>query len=209
MFKLQYDVTRYDFKEKLENLFATSNLSTLNEEHPVFKRETDQSSSFHRIFYEWARSDEFTMLYESFINNEVQKLYSEDIVYQAIPTFRIAFPGNIAVGEYHKDRYYRDENWAKQVKEHNFFLPFTEAFDTNTIWVESIEDKGDFAPMNCLYGEYIQWDGSNLTHGNEKNMTGKTRISVDFRVMLASNYVPSSHNSINTKTQFFKGGYYK
>lgn len=209
MLKSNYDIIRYNFKEKLEKLFAISDLSILNEVHPIFKRETDQSSSFHRVFYEWARSEEFTMLYESFISNEVQKLYSEEIVYQAIPTFRIAFPGNIAVGEYHKDRFYRDENWAKQVREHNFFLPFTDAFDTNTIWVESEEDKGDYAPMDCKYGEFIQWDGSNLTHGNKLNVTGKTRVSIDFRVILGSNYIPSEGGSINTKTPFAKGGYYK
>ena len=50
-------------------------------------------------------------------------------------------------------------------------------------------------------------DGSNLTHGNELNITDKTRVSIDFRVMLASNYIPSEGGSINTKTPFTKGGY--
>ena len=59
------------------------------------------------------------------------------------------------------------------------------------------------------YGECIQWDGSNLTHGNHINKTGKTRVSVDFRVMLESNYVPNEHGSINTHTIFMKGAYYK
>ena len=84
-----------------------------------------------------------------------------------------------------------------------------EAFDTNTIWVESREDRGDFAPMECRYGELIQWDGSNLMHGNKVNKTKKTRISVDFRVMSYARYKPSEHGSINTKTKFQIGGYYK
>jgi ectoine hydroxylase-related dioxygenase (phytanoyl-CoA dioxygenase family) len=95
------------------------------------------------------------------------------------------------------------------VQEDNFFLPFTDAFDTNTIWVESEEDRGDFTPMNCNYGEIIQWDGSNLTHGNKINTTGKARVSIDFRVMKYSNYKPSEYGSINTKTKFQIGGYYK
>ena len=95
------------------------------------------------------------------------------------------------------------------MKEDNFYLPFTNAFDTNTIWAESEEDKGDFAPMNCNYGECIQWDGCNLTHGNKINNTGKARVSIDFRVIRLSNYIPSEHSSINTKAKFQIGEYYR
>jgi ectoine hydroxylase-related dioxygenase (phytanoyl-CoA dioxygenase family) len=63
--------------------------------------------------------------------------------------------------------------------------------------------------MECKYGECIQWDGSNLTHGNEKNVTGKTRVSVDSRVITESNYIPNESGSINTNTPFALGGYYK
>ena len=209
MKKISYDTNVYNFKDRLEKLFGIPELSGIDEHHELFKRENDQSTHFHTVFYQWARTPEFTLLYDEFIKNVIQQLYDGKIVYQAIPTFRVALQDNIAVGEYHKDRNYRDKDWASKVKEHNFFLPFTDAFDTNTIWVESEVDKGDFAPMNCRYGECIQWDGSNLTHGNEINTTGKSRVSVDFRVMLESNYVPDTHGSINTHTLFAKGGYYK
>ncbi|MEJ7610066.1 MAG: hypothetical protein WKF88_02690 [Ferruginibacter sp.] len=209
MNKVCYDTNVYNFQKRLQTLFGVEDLTCIDEKHELFKRENDQGTNFHPLYYRWARTPEFTGLYDDFIKNVIQKMYDGKIVYQAIPTFRIALRDNIAVGEYHKDRNYRDEEWAKKVKEHNFFLPFTDAFDTNTIWVESEIDKGDFAPMNCKYGECIQWDGSNLTHGNEPNKTGKTRVSVDFRVMLESNYVPDHHGSINTNTPFVKGGYYK
>ena len=209
MKKTAYSTAKYDFQNRLEKLFGIKDLSGINEKFDVFKRENDQSTPYHKLYYEWARTPAFTALYDAFIAEVVQPLYDDKIVYQAIPTFRLALPGNIAVGEYHKDRNYRDADWAEKVKEHNFFLPFTDAFDTNTIWVESTIDKGDYAPMNCKYGELIQWDGSNLTHGNEVNITGKSRVSVDFRVMTESNYIPNEHGSINTHTPFIKGGYYK
>ena len=209
MKKIKYDTGIYNFKQQIEKLFRITELANINEAHEVFKRENDQNTSFHTMYYEWARSPMFTTMYDSFIKNEIQKLYDGEIVYQAIPTFRVCLPNNVAVGEYHKDKKYRDEDWASKVKEHNFFLPFTDAFGTNTIWVESEEDKADYAPMVCKYGECIQWDGSNLTHGNELNATGKTRVSVDFRVMLSANYLPGNGGSINTKTPFTKGGYYK
>ena len=209
MNKVKYDIVEFNFKKRLEALFEIEELSTIEEAHEVFKRENDQSTNYHKIFYAWARTKEFTDLYDKFIHEIIKPMYSDKIVYQAIPTFRVCLPNNIAVGEFHKDKKYRDEAWALQVKEHNFFLPFTNAFDTNTIWVESEEDKGDYAPMNCEYGECIQWDGSNLSHGNKLNITGKTRVSIDFRVMLDSNYIANDKGSINTNTVFEKGGYYK
>ena len=210
MIKINYNKEQFLFKEKLEQLFGINELSSLNENIlEVFTREQDQSTTYHKIYYEWARTEEFTQMYDQFILKVIKPLYNEQIVYQAIPTFRVAYPNNIAVGEFHKDKFYRDANWANDVKEDNFFLPFTDAFDTNTIWVESEEDKRDFSPMNCKYGETIQWDGSNLMHGNRINETGKTRVSADFRIIKYSNYKPSEHGSINTKSKFQIGEYYK
>lgn len=209
MKKIQYNTETFPFATKIQNVFQVDDLTTINDNIQVVSREQDQNTKYHKLYYEWARTEEFTQLYEQFIVQVIKPLYNQQIVYQAIPTFRIAYPNNIAVGEYHKDKAYRDVNWAMEVHEDNFFLPFTNAFDTNTIWVESQEDKGDFLPMNCEYGETIQWDGSNLTHGNKINTTGKARISVDFRVMTYANYKPSEHGSINTKTKFQIGQYYK
>jgi hypothetical protein len=209
MIKINYDTQQFPFAEKLQHLFEIDDLSSINDNVEVFSREKDQSTKWHLLYYTWTRTTNFIELYDKFILEIVKPLYNEDIVYQAIPTFRIAYPNNIAVGEFHKDKFYRDVNWATDVDEDNFFLPFTDAFNTNTIWVESEEDKGDFSPMNCNYSELIQWDGSNLTHGNVINKTGKTRISVDFRVIKYSNYKPSEYGSINTKTKFQIGEYYK
>lgn len=209
MKKISYNKEHFLFKEKLEQLFGVNDLVTLNDNIEVFSREKDQSTKYHKLYYDWAHTDEFINIYNEFILNTIKPLYNEQIVYQAIPTFRVAYPNNIAVGEFHKDKTYRDTKWAIEVDEDNFYLPFTDAFDTNTIWVESEEDKGDFTPMNCKYGEIIQWDGSNLTHGNKINETGKARVSIDFRVMKYLNYKPSEYGSINTKTKFQIGGYYK
>jgi ectoine hydroxylase-related dioxygenase (phytanoyl-CoA dioxygenase family) len=204
-----FNINEFPFAEELQKFYQIDDLSTLNETTEVFTRERDQSTKWHQLFYTFARSDKFVDLYEKFILKIIKPIYGETIVYQSIPTFRIAYPNNVAVGEFHKDKYYRDINWATKVKEDNFFLPFTDAYDTNTIWVESQEDKGDFSPMNCNYGEIIQWDGSNLTHGNKINNSGKARVSVDFRVIRFSNYEPSDFGSINTSTKFKVGEYYK
>lgn len=209
MRKLSYDHTLFPFKQKFETILGMGLLEAINIQLDLLNREHDQITPIHPLFYQWARTDDFKELYTTFLLHHIKPLYAgEDIVYQTIPTFRISFPHNVAVGEFHKDKHYRDVEWAKKVREDNFFLPFTNAFDTNTVWVESEEDKGDFKPMNCDYGQCIRWDGSNLRHGNKTNETGSTRVSVDFRVMPLSHYIPSSQGSINTHTQFKIGAYY-
>ena len=213
MKKINYSINDYPFEKIIKQILDTSNLSRIhNEDHfekyDVFKREEDQSTKYHKAYYNLCH-DEFLKLYDKFILNVIRPLYNEKIVYQKIPTFRLHFPGNIAVGEYHKDKWYRDAKWHSEVSELNYYLPFTNTYGTNTIWVESEEDKGDFTPIIANYGECIEWDGVNLMHGNKKNITSSTRISVDFRIMKQSKYKPSNHGSINTKTKFELGGYYK
>lgn len=208
MIKISYDVQKFRFKEMLSVIFKEDNLFNINQKIDVLKRENDQNTIYHKMYYDWTKTYEFVNVYKTFIKEVISPIYNKSIVYQSIPTFRIAFQNNIAVGEFHKDKWYRDISWAEKVSEDNFFLPFTDAFDTNTIWVETEEDKGDYFPMNCKYGEVIKWNGSNLTHGNKINETGKTRISVDFRVIPFDRYEPSNHGSINMNSKFSIGGYY-
>lgn len=207
--KLNYDIEKYNFAKLLAQEYNVSDLSEIQSNIDVLKRENDQSTEHHKQFYAWMETDNFMKNYESFIVDNIRPLYDDAIVVQAKPTFRICYPNNIAVGEYHKDKWYRDGRWAEKVKELNIFLPFTDAFDTNTIWVESQEDKKDFSPMNCKYGQFIRWDGPNLLHGNKINNTGKTRISIDFRIIEKKNYIPSEYGSINLGKKFKIGGYYK
>ena len=213
MKKINYSTKEYPFSDIIGNILNTNDLSKIHEEfhfkgYKVFKKEEDQGTKYHKLYYNNCKK-QILDLYDKFILNVIRPLYGEDIVYQKIPTFRLHFPGNIAVGEYHKDKWYRDKKWHEEVCELNYYLPFTKAYDTNTIWVESEEDKKDYKPLNMEYGECMQWDGVNLTHGNKKNITNTTRISVDFRVIPYSKYKPSNHGSINTKVSFAIGGYYK
>jgi hypothetical protein len=214
MKKYNYSTNKFPFKDLCIKSLEVSSLNFIHNEKDFkykkkFERKNDQSTHYHKKFYNLARSSDFLNIYNLFISEIVKPIFGEEIVYQKIPTFRIHFPGNIAVGEYHRDRDYRDPEWAKRVKEFNFFLPLTDAFGTNTIWLESEEGKEDFFPMNAEYGQVVKWDGSNLLHGNKLNKETTSRVSFDFRVMPLSRYEPSDHGSINMKTRFSLGGYYE
>ena len=212
MKKLSYNIDYYPFREIVCNWFDFDNLSKLHEikQYEHFVRENDQSTMWHKTFYERIRKGiSFNKIYTMFLQDVIKPRFGEEIVYQKIPTFRVHLPDNISVGEFHKDKHYRKLEWAEKVKEVNYYIPLTKAYGTNTIWTESEEDKGDFKPIECDYGDCVEWNASNLTHGNKINKTSVTRISFDFRVIPKSRYIDSNHLTINTGTPFGIGGYYE
>lgn len=202
---IKYDSNRYNFRpiiEKILNMDALESLHDMCGKDGVFSREKDQSTIWHRKYYE-----NFSLikpLYNDFINSFIKKLYNnQPIIFQTIPTFRVHLVGNLAVGEWHKDSKYNHSE-----EEINFWLPFTDAFDTNTVWTESEVDKGDYAPQKVNYGELLIFNGAKLFHGNKVNTTAATRVSFDFRVVEKSKFVPSSKQSVNTGSKFDIGGYF-
>ena len=199
-----YNTEKYPFREIIEDIFSTPYLEKIHQvkDYELFVKGTDQHTSWHRAFYD--NLDKFLPTYNEFIFDVVKPIFGEDIVYQKIPTFRVQLVNNLGVFEFHRDR-----DYSHNEEERNFFLPFTDAYSTNTIWVESEEDKGDYSPMTTTYGQVVRWNGNSLMHGNKQNTTQNTRISVDFRVIPYSKYKPSNHGSINTKVEFAIGGYYK
>ena len=212
MNKILYNIEKHPFKNIISNWLDTIDLHKLHEirQYEHFDREHDQSTKWHKMFYKMIREDKtFDETYMNFLREYIKPRFKEEIVYQKIPTFRVHLPNNVSVGEFHKDKNYRNEEWAEKVREINYYVPLTMAYDTNTIWTESEEDKGDFKPMNSNYGECIEWEASKLTHGNKDNLTSETRVSFDFRVIPKSRYVDSNHLTINTKILFGIGGYYE
>jgi len=203
MNKFSYNTNKYEFASMLQDVFSCVDISCLHEDIEVFNVDTDQSSKYHKIFYSLSNDHKFFINFKRFVEDEVRPLFDEDILFQKKPTFRVHMKGNVAVGGYHKDR---DYNHSEH--EINFFVPLTEAFGSNTVWVESEEDKGDFSPMEASYGEYYMWNGANLTHGNKKNDTGSTRVSFDFRVLPKSKYKRSGKKSITQGVAFEIGKYY-
>ena len=217
MNKITYDTLTYQFLDVIESWFwtdgimPTSGISDLHfhKSYDLFERQNDQSTIWHRCFYKMIREDKsFNDVYLKFLKDKIKPRFNEEIVYQNIPTFRVHLPGNISVGEFHKDKHYRDEKWANQVRELNYFLPLTKAYGTNTIWAETEEDLGDYREIRADYGECVEWCATKLTHGNKQNITRNTRVSFDFRVIPKSRYVESEHLTINTKIPFGIGGYY-
>jgi hypothetical protein len=200
---LDYDLARYRFAGVVASILGVEDLDRLGHgvSHKLLTRERDQRTAFHERFY--ASLDSFLALYRRFVAERVRPLFAEDIVFQRVPTFRVHLPANVAVGTFHVD-----SDFGHGREEINFWLPFTDAWDTNSIWVESEPGLGDYRPAAVRYGQVLLFSGVHLRHGNQPNSTGRTRVSVDFRVIPRSRYRPREAASVNSGLRFAIGEYF-
>lgn len=210
MKKYSYDTEQYNFTSIVEKIFE---ISPLDQIHTILQKNLDiptdpsqdQQTVFHKIFYKTYEDNESSFLktYKKFIKHIIYSHFpNEKIIFQTKPTFRVQIPNNIAVAQWHKDKAYNHSS-----KEINIYLPLTRTFDTNTVWAETEEDRGDYRPMDAEIGEYYIWNGANLLHGNKKNDTGVSRVSVDFRIIFDDNFSYDG-TTVTTKVPMKLGHYW-
>lgn len=198
--KLSYSTDDYDFKSIICEYLNIHQLDNIFVEQKI-TRENNQSTEYHKKFYSSLDNDnKLKSLYDDFISKVVKNLFDEEIIYQVTPTFRLQAIDNVSVFAFHKDTEYGHSD-----KTINFFLPITKCYDTNALWVES---GSSFEPMECDYGDLITFDAVNLLHGNKVNKTGKSRISLDFRVMKMVDYCKTSKQTLSKNRRLILGDYY-
>ena len=210
-YKISYDTKKYDFRKIVSEMLEVwegdtiplEDLHTL-EHYELLVREKDQSTIWHKRYYEKYK-EEFLPTYLELVKELKERFGYDEIIYQVIPTFRVQLAeGNLGVGEWHKDKSYNHGT-----SEVNFWMPFVNTNEQNTIWMESKEDKGDYKPYEVKYGEILVFSGANLIHGNKNNDSSQTRVSVDFRLVDPNKFIPNEAGSINMKTKFDVGGYFE
>ncbi len=207
----RYSQSNYPFVEYISNLFDYYELEILHtkwhKEYELFNKPSQDSNTiYHKVFYDKLRSgwEGFNNLYKSFINEFIQEKIGQPIIYQKWPTFRVHLPNNLAVGAWHTD-----SDFNHPEGEINFILPITKMFESNTVIIESEPGLKDFRQIELKPGEVFMFNGNKCTHGNLPNRTGRTRVSLDFRVMKRSDYTENNKHSVTTGTKFVLGEYYE
>jgi hypothetical protein len=206
IYKITYDVGKYNFRKLIEEVIEDENLEQLHQvkQYDTFEVRKESRTIWHPKYYSKFNSN-IQQTYIQFLSDVIKPHFGwKYMVFQKIPTFRIHLHGNVSVGGWHKDRDYNHTEG-----EINCWLPFTDAFGTNTIWIESEEDRGDYQSYDVKYGEVLIFDGVNLLHGNKTNEENITRVSFDFRVVDENNFSPSDKSSLNNPTQFSIGEYFE
>lgn len=194
MEKLVYDIEQYPFRTRVEKALGGHDLEHLPPIEKMLSREQDQSTVWHQRFYRqfpW----KVAPLYQIFVHKVIEPQFGEPIIYQRVPTFRVALPNNVAVGEWHRDRDYGHFPY-----EINFWLPLMDVADSATVWIE--QENGECQPVPVRYGEVLVFDSVNLLHGNIPNVTGASRASFDFRCYPARLHQDREVSSINGIMRF-------
>jgi hypothetical protein len=206
-----YDIEEFNFKSHFQKIFDCVDLNNMHNKYDfkeTFTMGNNSDTFLHDRFYNDMRNDDhFINLYENFVNKYVTRLFREEFIFQRMPTLRIHFVDNWATPEFHVDT---QDGYFHPHGENNFILPLTTCFDTNSLWVETEPNKGDYTPVKMSYGNLLQFSGGTHRHGNKINKTAFTRVSFDFRVLPLSKYDPNFIKTSATKgVKFVVGGYYK
>jgi hypothetical protein len=223
----KYEVKKYNFIKYIENLFQIRNLRQLHKLKPeysgldLFTNNNDDQTFFHNKFYNQLNSDwpDFVATYQKFIKEIVCPIFKvKTIVYQSTPTFRVQLPNNIAVGGstdpqiddmygWHKDS---DPGYNHPDGEKNFIIPLTYARETASLYVEKYPESNVYESVDMNVGEFFKFNGSKCIHGNKKNITNFSRVSLDFRVILDKDYDNNfiKESKLSSK-KFIIGGYYE
>jgi hypothetical protein len=203
---IEYQTHQFPFAELIADILNVRRLDQVHVLCPIPERLTvgkDQATPIHDAFYN--RMSEMLPMYRAFVREIIGPIFQTDeIVYQSKPTFRVHLPGNVAVGEFHRDSDYRH-----QPKEINFWVPVTDTNEDNTIWIERTAQSENYSPCMVKPGQVLMFMGGKYKHGNRANRSAHSRVSFDFRVLAFNDYdaqwTGASHN---TDKQFVIGGYY-
>lgn len=195
-----YPLSQFPFPGMVADSLSVPDLTELRaEDLPLRTWQTDQQSPWHADFY--AGFAKWEHYFRWFVHAVIAPLVAEPFYYQRVPTFRVHLPGNLAVGEYHRDAQYHHP-----AGEINFWVPLTYAADTASVWIEN--DDGVMTAPDVAPGSMIRFDAVNRLHGNKINDTGRSRVSFDFRA-LPTRLLPTDPGlTEHTKLTFAPGGYY-
>ncbi len=204
---------KYNFENNLDNLHLLIDSKFINDNDlEYFNNLTliginDRKSVFIRDFYNYIDSNnEFINLYKNFIKEYIKPFYpnEESILYQKTPNIRIGFPNLTAIGKKDSDPdskvigLHNDNEFGHSIQEINYIIPITKMFDTNSIYFEkTVNSNENPENYNNLYldtNEYFQGYFNKLYHFNKINKTGKTRISLDFRIIPYSKYIENEND---------------
>lgn len=195
-----YSTRLYPFADLVRLQINEPHLTALTLDSPRWKEREDQKSSWHRNFYGTFHS--WAGVYREFVERVVATWMSRSFYFQAVPTFRVHLPGNVAVGSWHTDATYHHP-----LEETTFWVPLTRACDTSSVWIA--DDHGSrYAP--CVEpGQVVEFSAAKRVHGNVLNTSGLSRVSFDFRC-LPVDELPEVEGppSENTKLRFVPGEYY-
>lgn len=220
-----YSTEQFDFAGTLRRVLHMDPNIDLKQAHQLIPNsdhweqiqfQNDTSTDFHKLYYKSPLYGEMIALYHRFLREYLlPQLEEDEYIVQKEPSFRIHIPNNTALGKKENEGpseerigFHCDGDYNHPPSEVNYMLTVTGQHDSNSCYVETEPGKEDFHPINIQYGDIFRFYGNGCRHYNMKNTTGETRISFDFRLIPASQYVETEAEAIHSGRKFTVGGYY-
>lgn len=219
-----YPTSLYRFQETMKTVLGVP--GDLRQAHTLIESsihwnqiefQNDTSTDFHKLYYKSPQYSQMISLYHRFLQEWLLPQLDEkedEFIVQKEPSFRIHIPNNTALGkrgdevDSEKIGFHCDSDYNHPAAEMNYMLTITGQQDTNSCYVETEPGKEDFHPIAMSYGDVFRFYGNKCRHYNMKNRTNHTRISLDFRVIPASQYVETEGEAVHSGRKFVVGGYY-
>jgi len=213
----QFYQTKYNFNNTLDNIHDY--IPNYPTDIPTFGK-NDRVLFLVRDFYdEYDNNSKFEELYKSLIQEKVKPIFhNEKLIVQKTPNIRFHLPNCSNIGKRDTDPssdiigLHCDSEFGHPEEEVNFIYAITDMYGTNTLYYEpqiysNIEPQ-DYTNLKLNSGDIWHGKLNKLRHYNKINKTGKTRVSLDFRVVPFSKYNPSDNISATSKSKFAVGDYY-
>jgi hypothetical protein len=252
----EYDTVKYNFNDIILDLYNKYFNTTINHldnlhyllDSTLLSKETndyykkiplfginDRSSEFIKCFYQFYDTNEMLNLkYLDFMKHIKNKFYPEEefLVIQKTPNLRVHFPNCSNIGKLDTDPndtiigLHNDMMFGHPTTEINIIIAITNMYDTNSIYVEplenfnhddplesfnrdeSLDNVNDYKPLILKNNNICLLKLNLLKHYNKINITKKTRVSFDTRIIPYSMYKDSKLTTATTNTKFSIGHYY-
>lgn len=197
---LSFDPVRFPmnrlFFERARELVGPE-LQDLSRLHEIIS--VEKVKSVLDVFYGLVREPMFVQMYEGIIDTCIAAMVDRPFRFQRVPSIRVLVPHARTV-QFHSDYWY---GHGPEIL--NLWMPITRSFGTNALRLASDEDSVRATarlveerarqpeiderlaplckPVEIDFGQ-VQVFNSQTVHGSVENTTDRTRVSIDFRVML-------------------------
>lgn len=177
---LNYDAERYPFARYLrDQVFGVDDLEKLHQTsicRPGSPPGYPDNLRLRQMMQRLPLSSEFYTIYTRFVHELVVRYFGGRISYAARPKMRVHLAGSGSVSRWH-----RDANVTGRLEQINIWLPATNCFAGNTLWVEDNYGTERYQPIPVRLGQALFFDGGLLAHGSVSNDTDTSRVSFDLR----------------------------
>lgn len=221
-----YDTDKHAFLQYFLDLYGTDTLDMIHNQSETYNdvsnnicdKLSDVETDLHKRFYKDIKTNpRFKSLYCGFIQSIFDRFFPDEniYIYQSFPSIRIQYFNSVTIPPH----YDSDDIGRHPDGEKNFLIPITRMYGSNTIFIETEPRKEDYVGVEMEHGELFMFNGNKCTHYNTRNIEKNVRISMDFRILLLSDYVKYVNNNNPTYTnprepirnpvKMLSGGYYQ